>query len=235
MIEIAICDDEYWCREELRKYCEDYFEGTGLEYRILEYASAEALLAGSEADLLLLDIEMAGQDGIQLKERMQQERRETRILFVTSHGEAMAEAFGKSVFGFLQKPLECSRLQEKLSLVTEDIRRCRQYVMVEGNHEIRRIEQKKLLYVKACGKYTYLYLKGEEGYLFSERGIGEWKRKLDTRDFFQCHKSYLVNFLHVQSIREEILLADQIRIPLSRRMRRECKEQYRKYLLDQAR
>ncbi len=70
MIRIAICDDEKECRTSLLKYCERYCRERELEGVCLEYEAGEALLGDREAaDLLLLDVEMHGIDGIGVKER----------------------------------------------------------------------------------------------------------------------------------------------------------------------
>lgn len=104
---IAICDDHDVTREALKGFCRDFFAGKKLrEIEIEEYASGEQYLAAEEADILLLDIEMGQMNGIEVKERLQRQQAEARILFVTSYDEFMEEAYGRNVFGFLKKPLQ---------------------------------------------------------------------------------------------------------------------------------
>lgn len=243
MIRIAICDDESWYRETLRGFCETYFAENGYHNLLAEYASGEELLEAMAkvkqngepfADLLLLDIEMPGIDGIRLKDLMQREHKSVRILFVTSHSEAMPEAFGSRVFGFLQKPVKYEEFQRKMGPVLADIREEERYEIVEHMFETRKIYRKQIRYIQGEGKYTQLYLEGEADALFSDRSLGSWKERLEEDGFFLCHKCYLVNFYHVKSIGEEILLKGGGRVPVSRRMRKECMEQYRKYLWEKA-
>ncbi len=261
MIKIAICDDEAWCRDELWKYCQTYFAQVpygnpcmpkgqgreiemGLEYELAEYASGEelweAIAAAGENreglwDILLLDIEMPGMSGIEVKNRLQQKRQELRILFITSHEEAMPEAFGSRVFGFLKKPLEYEIFRQRMDPVLADIKDYEKYVTVENETGARKIYLKQILYIQGYGKYTQLFLEGEASYVFSGQSLGKWKERLKEDGFFQCHKSYLVNFEHVKRVKEEIALTGEKRIPVSRRIRRECQEQYRKYLWEKAR
>lgn len=244
MIRTAICDDELWCRETLRRYCQTYFQEIGQDCMITEYPSGEELreamtnpmkMAEPFAELLLLDIEMPGIDGIQLKELLQAERRNTRILFVTSHREAMPEAFGSRVLGFLEKPVEYGEFQRMMDRVMADIGDDEKYVIVENVSGVHKVYLKQIRYIQGDGKYTRLYLKGEADYLFSEDSLGDWKERLEPDGFFLCHKSYLVNFYHVKAMKEEILLSEGGPLPISRRMRRECVEQYRKYLWKKAR
>ncbi|MCI8895367.1 MAG: response regulator transcription factor [Lachnospiraceae bacterium] len=220
----------------------------GLEYELVEFVSGEELLAVLEAagegrdsqaspwDILLLDIEMQGMSGLLLKEYLQKKRQEIRILFVTSHEEAMPEAFGRQVFGFLQKPLEYERFRQKMDSVLADMKDYEKYVTVENETGVRKIYLKQILYIQGYGKFTQLFLEGEASYMFSEQSLGKWRELLAEEWFCQCHKSYLVNLGQVRGMREnEIVLEGEKRIPLSRRMQKEWKEKYRKYLWEKAR
>lgn len=217
-------------------------------FELAEYSSGEELWAALKAsgegrdskeslwDILLLDIELQGMSGIRLKELLQEKRQELRILFVTSHGEAMPEAFGRQVFGFLRKPLEYEAFRQKMDTVVADIKDYEKYVMVENGLGVMEIFLNQLQYIQASEKYTYLFLEGENEPVFSKRSLGAWRELLAEEWFCQCHKSYLVNLGQVRGMREnEIVLEGEKRIPLSRRMKKEWKEQYRKYLWEKAR
>lgn len=248
MTRIAICDDEARYREMLREYCKNYFEEKCLEYELREYVSGDELWAalgktweGRDSqerpeDILLLDIEMQGMSGIRLKELLQEKRQEIRILFVTIHEEAMPEAFGRWVFGFLKKPLEYEKFQKKMDTVMADIRDYKKYVMLENTFGIQKIFLNQLQYIQAFKKYTNLFLEGELSPVISERSLRAWRELLAEEWFYPCHKSYLVNFRQVKGIKkDEILLEGGCCIPLSRRMQKEFQEQYRKYLWEKAR
>lgn len=246
--QIAVCDDEARCRDILGEYCRNYFEEKCLEYELIDYISGDELWAELKeaekdrdspeclCDILLLDIEMQGMSGIILKDLLQANRQEIRILFVTSHPEAMPEAFGRQVFGFLKKPLEYDKFQKKMDTVMADIRDCEKYVMLENTFGVQKILLNQLQYIQAFKKYTNLFLEGELPPIISERSLRAWRELLAEEWFYPCHKSYLVNFRQVKGVRkDEILLEGGCCIPLSRRMQKEWKEQYRKYLWEKAR
>lgn len=244
MIRVAICDDEAWYREELRKYCEKYFEEAHLEYQLKEYASGEETQGelirskgqgGCLTDILILDIEMKAVDGIQLKDAMQEERSEIRILFVTSHEEVITEAFGSHVFGFLKKPVKYQLFQKKMNRIVEDIKHYEKFVIVENASGIKKVYLNQVQYIQAYGKFSQMFLEKESLPVFSEHSISSWRKELEIEGFSLCHKSYLVNFYHIKSIKEDILLKDGTRVPMSRRMQKACKEQYKEYLWYKAR
>lgn len=115
MIKVGICEDEKVCRESIAKLLEEYFTQRGIPYQLEEYESGQSFMEEKEkTDILLLDIEMEGISGIQLKNWLWREDEDTKIVFVTKHSEEMPEAFGKNVYGFLHKPLKEARLQNIL-------------------------------------------------------------------------------------------------------------------------
>ena len=185
MIRVAICDDEAWYREELRKYCEKYFEEAHLEYQLKEFASGEKMqeeLIRSKGqgvcltDILLLDIEMEAVDGIQLKDAMQKDRSEIRILFITSHEEAITEAFGSHVFGFLKKPVEYLSFERKMNRIVEDIKYYEKFVVVKNALGVRKIYLNQIQYIQAHEKFSQMFLEKEQSPVFSEYSFSFWKR-----------------------------------------------------------
>ena len=101
---IAVCDDQVIYREELIKQCKTILN-ENTYYGCFD--SGECLLhAEEEFDLLFLDIEMTGMDGIQVKDILEQKQSSMKIIFLTSHEERMIEAFGNHVIGFLKKPIQ---------------------------------------------------------------------------------------------------------------------------------
>lgn len=233
MIKIGICDDSLADRERLQESIKRYFLQSDREIEIMEYDSGESFLEKTEADILFLDIEMARVSGIDVKNQLQREQNNIKIIFTTSHGEMMEEAFGKQVFGFLRKPIEYDKLEAKLEMVLEDIDEEYQ-VMFSGLGEEHCVLKKEILYINASGKYSEIVMENEKKY-FSDKSIGEWRKELECRDFFLCHKSYLVNMYHIRQIKDDIVLMDGEKIPMSRRSKKDVKDAYREYIKRKAR
>ncbi len=63
---ILICDDDTLIIEQLQKYIESYFESNHLKCpELVSFTSGESLLADkNEKDIVFLDIEMPGMNGI---------------------------------------------------------------------------------------------------------------------------------------------------------------------------
>lgn len=230
-IRIGICDDSDYERECLSRYILQYFKSSSYEPELLEYDSGEGFLQNRDADILFLDIEMAELDGIEVKEKLQKEKSKTRIIFITSHSECMAKAFGERVIGFLQKPIEYTEMKEKLEIALK-MMDDGYSIIIKGTDKEIVLDTKQILYIKADGKYSDLILETGEN-IFSDKGIGMWREELNTREFFLCHKSYLVNLYHIQQIGNGIQLSGGIQIPVSKRLKGTLKENYRDYIRQQ--
>lgn len=236
MLRIAICDDKKDCRTIIARYCENYCLEKKQEFVYYEYDTGEQFLeTDKETDIVFLDIEMQGMDGLQVKDILCGRGGELRIIFVSGHEEAIPDAFGRRVYGFLRKPFSYETFAKKLDVALADFVEQEIYIACKNRGNVCRIEVSRILFIQADGKYTKIFLWGTDEYVFSDQSIGSWKQELCDNDFGMCHRSYLVHFPYIKNICQEILVADGSRIPVSRRMEREFRDAYRQYVWRKAR
>lgn len=232
MIKIGICDDEKISREQLKELLEQFFEENGLSFELWEYEAGEDFLnREEEINLLFLDIELEGMSGIQLKEELQG-RENIRIIFVTSHMEGMPEAFGRNVYGFLEKPAAADKLEKYLLRVLKDLEGERMLV-IKGVQGDMAVKEKDILYFVSEKKYSRMV--GKNGESFCDLGLQQLEEMLGQESFFRCHKSYLVNLANISDANQNIRLKNGESIPVSRRKAKELKEAYLEYIIRKAR
>ncbi len=232
MVKIGICDDEKVCREQLKEILGQFFQENGLGFKVWEYESAtDFLRREEEVHLLFLDIEMKEISGIQLKDALKG-REDIRIVFVTSHLEAMPEAFGKNVYGFLEKPAAADKLEKYLLRVLEDLEEER-LLVIKGVQGEMAVKEKDILYFVAEKKYSRMV--GKNGESFCDMGLQQLEEMLGQKSFFRCHKSYLVNLANISDANQNIRLKNGESIPVSRRKAKELKEAYLAYIIRKAR
>lgn len=106
---VFVVDDELMIRESL----ELLIQGAGFHTQCYESASAflEALDI-SQPGCLLLDVRMPGMSGIELQERLRQDRVQLPVIFITGHGDVpmCVRALKNGAFHFLEKPYSPSEL-----------------------------------------------------------------------------------------------------------------------------
>ena len=86
---ILICDDDPLIIEQLQKFIESFFKSNHIKCpELVSFTSGESLLADSEEkDLVFLDIEMPGMNGIYIGNELKKANKNVIIFVVTSYSE----------------------------------------------------------------------------------------------------------------------------------------------------
>lgn len=115
MIKIAICDDEPVMCERLRQMVSSKLELWNVPYKITCRGNGAALLfSPPDYDMIFLDIQMPGPDGVQLAKRLRQQGFGGVLIFVTVLAERMLDAFEVEAMDYLCKPVDEDRLERAL-------------------------------------------------------------------------------------------------------------------------
>jgi len=164
-----IVDDEDLARLRLRALLADCTL-PGAEV-VAEAASAsEALhrIAGTEVDVVLLDIQMPGLDGLQLARRLREMPNRPLVVFVTAHAGHALQAFDIDAADYLTKPVRRARLQEALLRVSQRLGYLpptaaagmpapeQPVLVVSDRGRVQRVPVADILYLKAELKYVTL-------------------------------------------------------------------------------
>ena len=115
-IHIAICDDEQAEIDYLSTLVNQWASRKGVAIQLNEFPSAESFLfayEGQHTDILLLDIEMGGMDGVTLAKKIRLMNKEVQIIFVTGYMEYIADGYDVEALHYLLKPVS----EEKLVLL----------------------------------------------------------------------------------------------------------------------
>lgn len=121
MVKIAICDDDAQAVARQEAIVRQSLQKAGIQCALTTYTQSGNLLAdlrddGFFYDLILLDIEMPGLDGMALARQTQTVLPHVRIVFVTSHTEYAIDAFELSIFRYVPK----DSLETKLAAAVTD-------------------------------------------------------------------------------------------------------------------
>ena len=222
---IAICDDIDIYREDVKAFCQKYF-GNDLEC-VNCFSSGEDLLNTKEAfDLLFLDIEMPGVDGISVKNHYEMAQKDVLIIFLTSHKERIREAFGKNVFAFLDKPIEWDVFVKTMDKVCMYFRP--KTVGIESCGKMYAFVIDEIRYIEARDKYSCVVTEKEE--VLIRKSMKDWEELLGLEEFCRINRSYLVNFRLFNGKSNEIRLKGDKCVVLSRKNRKQTFELYKQYL-----
>lgn len=234
-----IVDDEAPARSELR-----FLLNRHARIKVVGEASgAEEALALAENlayDVVFLDINLPEMDGIEVAARLANGADNPYVVFVTAYSEFAVSAFEVSAFDYLVKPVTERRIDQTIdrllstldaiSRPASDQPARLERLAVNRSDNTVLLDLHRILYFQAEGDYTRVVAQ-TGSYLanYSLKALGE---RLDPREFFRCHRSYIVNLSHVSEIISlpsntyGLRLADgkDTVLPLSRRQTRELRK-----------
>lgn len=227
---IAICDDDEDFRDRCRKMCLAFFKYNEQLVEIFEFSDAEELMKDDrQFYVILLDIEMPGLSGIEVKNMLAKTQPKAAIIYITNYARYMSDAFGKNVYCFLEKPLSYEAFSTAMKNVIKDL-------TIQGDHLIindKKILLSQIIYLKGEDKYVRFVIYGKD-YEIVRGTLNEWEERLEGEGFFRNHKSYIVNFMWVYSTTHKLTLKNKEVLPVSRQLRKKLSEEYHAFLSDKA-
>ena len=229
-MKLTICDDEKKFANKIEKFCKKVLKEEKIkDVEIFYEPSGESFLNSvQETDILILDIEMDAVTGIEVKERLKKQNSEIKIIFLTSHVERMKEAFGKQVYGFVDKE-NYEELRAILLEVIKEAEKEKDYIIVDGEDGKKKLKLKDILYIKSNAVYLEFYTKNYK-YLKRQK-ISECEVELERKGFYRVQNSYIINFEYMSSVNEkEVRIVGDIVLPIKRGTCKAVKIAYMNFL-----
>lgn len=166
-------------------------------------------------DLVLLDIELDGdKDGVDLA--LQLENKEIPYLFLTAQTDPLTIKKVKQTnpLGYIVKPFTESSLRSNIELAWHNYIKEVQYFVFKTSHEIHKIKQSDILYLKAFDNYCYLFTKNEKHLI--PKTLKYIHDQLNSTLFVKTHRSYVVNSAKVTSVDKDTVYLGNEEVPLSK-------------------
>ena len=231
---LAYCDDEEIQLEYMQRLAEQWAEQAGVSLTYYAYKSAEELLfenaEGYPFDLLILDIDMQGMDGMALARKIRERDAKIPILFLTNKREYVFEGYEVQALRYLLKPMSEEKLFPLLNEVYMAAREEVQSLIVSTEGEHCKIAVSDILYLEADGHYVRIHTVKRDYVV--KKAFTELAEVL-ADGFVATHRSYLVHLLSVERVqRTECVLSDGSSIPVSRNSYKAVNEAFIKYWKD---
>lgn len=238
MLRIATVDDNPADLKEIRMCLSHYFQKrsgqTPIDYTISAYTSAPSFLENFEKgdyDLILLDIYMPRMTGMQVAEEIRAIDEDAWIIFLTTSRDHALESYNVFASGYVLKPLleNAPQLETLLTrLLPEDALTVKlaggEYLSVPYSH---------ILYMDCQGsRNAILHLEGRPP-LKAAMSYQELSDILLTDErFLESYHRLILNMNAVTAMKEDtFLLKGDLTLPISRRKKKEVKQQYMQFLL----
>ncbi|MDD6429259.1 MAG: LytTR family DNA-binding domain-containing protein [Lachnospiraceae bacterium] len=234
MVNIAVCDDGKYAREDVTRHLLRFSIQRNLEYRVHEYDSGESLLKdGKEYDLIFMDyqFEDGRLDGIRVAQKLRDEGNDAVIIFLSNYQEKVFETFSVSAFRFLIKPINDELFDEAMDAFYKYIHRD-QIIRIRVNGNTRYINVPSIFYIEGYGKKSILHFSKTNDDIECSETLSRLDEMLRDFFFFRCQKSYIVNMRHVSEYNcISATLENGCRVQISRKKSREFIDRYGEYIL----
>ncbi len=212
-----IADDEPLARQLIQSYVErvPYLNLKGVFKNAWE---VRAFLANEPVDLLFLDIEMPGLDGLTMVKSIS---KIPYVIFITAHRNYAVEAFEVKALDYLLKPVSFERFlkaiypieqtqtekTEKLELVD--------HLYISVDRQMIKIPYADIIYLEAMGDYVKFYV-GKEKPIMSKITLKETLKELDDSVFIQIHRSFVINKLRISAYTQDKVKVEEVWLKVSR-------------------
>jgi two-component system, LytTR family, response regulator len=214
----------------LKEYLNSQFSEIDVLAEATEFSMACSLIEEYNPALVFTDIRLCS------KMKNVQAENPFEAVYSSTHVEDAISAFQHDACGFLLKPLNLSDVINSVSSVVRRVSEKRQ-PRLKAHHSENNLPHTRLIGIptmegmefisandivrcEGLQKCTRIVALGKCS-LISSYNIGEFRKLLEEYGFFSCHKSHLINLMHVKKITREgfVFLSDNAGVPLARRKR----------------
>lgn len=234
MINCVIIDDEPLARECLRNYIRevDFLALVGVGSTPMELVQ---LLDEQPVDLIFLDIQMPGMNGI---DYIKSNSNIPPVILTTAYPSYAIEGFELSVLDYLLKPITFNRFF-KSAIKAKDYILLKQggsstanrveqkpsdgYFFIKCNNKFEKIFFSEILFVQSMQNYVMIYT--EKDKYMTLMNLKSVEQNLSGDHFLKVHKSYIISVDKVSSIEGGELMIAGHQIPISRNLKKEIMEQ----------
>lgn len=200
----------------------DFFRKKNREICLRTFSSGEELLSyDGQIDILFLDIQMKGMDGMETARKLRDSKFRGFLIFITVLKEMVFQSFEVQAYDYLVKPVEEKQFEKTMErLYTSMQNASEDSLLVQKGYEGRIIREEEIIFCEIIDRKIYLNLASGEVVDYYER-IENLETKLGSH-FFRCHRSYLINLKHLKGYKNGTACMDNGKeVPVSRRRSKE--------------
>lgn len=229
MYRIGICDDEMEFCTEIEEFVQKYAEKEKITVETEVFTSGEdffeVMSDEKTFDLLFLDIELGGIDGVEVGRRLREkvENEAMQIVYVSSKESYAMQLFQIRPFDFLTKPVTMDKITRVLSEYKRLFIDRNIFFTYNVGKSTYRISENDILYFQCEGKKIHVITTKDNREYYGK--MADVEKQISMNKFCVVHKSYIVNINYVSEFcPNEVVMCNEVRIPISQSMRKKVRE-----------
>lgn len=231
-LNIAICDDEKYYRNHVENLVREYLVKEDVLFQIELFEDGKDFCQDEgniqKFDIIFLDIEMDGMNGMDTAYFIREKNCEMDIVFITVTADYVFEGYNVSAVRYIMKKDIDKSLPECLANIVKKRKFSGHRMELPFVGGKRTVLLDDILYIESRLHKLQFTRKGGILYMYGQ--INEIECKMKDFNFVRCHQSFLVNLGHIEQINNYLIcLSDGSEIPVSRPRYPEVKQRYIQY------
>lgn len=172
----------------------------------LNGADALKLICDTKPDVVFLDIDMPGMDGISVGRIICEQNKDIRVIFITGFGDFRDQAFMMHAFDYIEKPI----IGEKVERIVKDLKDVKNFleaddedtVFIKSERNKFAIRLSRIIFLEKCDKKVRIYT--DDGEYEAYNTMEYWQNIFEERNyknsFLRVHRSYIINLSKIKKI-----------------------------------
>lgn len=237
MLRIAICDDnlpitseieamlfDIQKREHIKMEIDVYFDGTPLYNNIL---------SGNNYDLIYLDIEMDGLDGIKTAHLIRSLKLPTLLIYVSAYETYYKQLFEVEPFRFILKPINFELFYKYFKSAYIKLNDINAFYSFSFNQRYTKIPTREIIYFESCGRDVLIHTNTQTYRFIGKLNTVEEDLQKQNLSFLRIHQSYLINSHHLHSLSlTNVELSNNVQLRVSPKYQHQIRTQYLSFFED---
>ena len=229
---VAICDDE----KNIRELIGDKVAKQYPEAEIVFFSSGEELLlSDSHIDLLFLDIQMSGRNGMDTARELRKKDKNVVLIFVTAVEEYVFQAFDVGAFHYIVKPINEAKFMDVLRKAVDELDSKRKdvneteerYLMINSGGAHIKVILEDIVYAEIFNRKIVIHKLNDTIEYYGKMSDLE---SLAGDSFFRPHRAYLINFKYVEKYDASTVYLENGSVLMAKQNYPEFVKRYMKYI-----
>jgi DNA-binding LytR/AlgR family response regulator len=218
MINAIAIDDEPLAHKVIESFC-NQTDFINLQRSFTKPNDALKHLLKFPADLLFVDIHMPGMTGINLVKAMQQN---AMVIFTTAFSEYAAVSYELNAIDYLLKPINFKRFTQAVNKAKEYFDYIQKkdyttdkYIFVRADLSLVKISLADIIYIEGLADYLKIHVRDRKT-VVARMPMKEILEKLPSNDFVRVHRSFILPFSKIESVRGNTITIGDLQIPIGK-------------------
>ena len=228
---IAICDDNENDIERTREYIEKIFTGAEIADMLIctDGHSLLSELKNKSMDIVFLDIEMPGINGLETARKIREFDKHIMIVFLTGYIEFSLQGYEVSAFRYILKNQDESYYLQNFAEIHNEYVLKNKTLVIDARSGTKIFFLNDIFFIEVMNKDISIHTH-DKSYEFSKT-LSWVESRVDTVFFVKSHKSFIINAAHIDKIENSsIVFKNGKAIPLSRSFKENVVKTYLKYM-----